>query len=76
MSDRDFFREVNEAVRQDQYRALWDKYGLYVLALAVLLVAGVAGYNAWTFWRQSERAICRRRVHAGRYPCRERRSQG
>ena len=55
MSDRDFFREVNEAVRQDQYRALWDKYGLYVLALAVLLVAGVAGYNAWTFWRQSER---------------------
>jgi hypothetical protein len=54
MSDRDFFREVDEAVRQDQYKALFDKYGLYVLGLAVLLVAGVAGYNAWTFWRQSQ----------------------
>ena len=54
MSDQSFLREVDEAVRHERYRALWDKYGLYVLALAVLLVAGVAGYNAWTFWRQSQ----------------------
>ena len=27
MSDRDFFREVDEAVRQDRYKELWDKYG-------------------------------------------------
>lgn len=54
MSDRDFFREVDEAVRHEKYRALWDRYGLYILALAVLIVGGVAGYNAWTFWRQSQ----------------------
>ena len=54
MSDHDFIREVNEAVRQEKYKQLWDQYGLYVLALAVLLVAGVAGYNAWTFWRQNQ----------------------
>jgi hypothetical protein len=54
MSDHDFIREVNEAVRQEKYKQLWDQYGLYILALAVLLVAGVAGYNAWTFWRQSQ----------------------
>jgi hypothetical protein len=54
MSDRDFFREVDEAVRQEKYRALFDKYGLHILAFAVLLVAGVAGYNAWTFWRQNQ----------------------
>ena len=35
MSDRDFFREVDEAVRQDRYRALWDQYGLYALAWPV-----------------------------------------
>ena len=29
MSDRDFFREVDEAVRQDQYKRLWDQYGIY-----------------------------------------------
>ena len=76
MSDHDFIREVNEAVRQEKYKQLWDQYGLYVLALAVLLVAGVAGYNAWTFWRQNQAQDGRRRVHAGRYPCGERRSQG
>jgi hypothetical protein len=54
MSDQSFLREVDEAVRQERYRALWDKYGLYVLALAVLTIAGVAGYNAWNYWRQSE----------------------
>ncbi len=54
MSDQSFLREVDEAVRQERYKALWDKYGVYVLVLAVLIIVGVAGYNAWTFWRHSE----------------------
>ena len=27
MSDDSFIREVNEEIRQDQARALWDRYG-------------------------------------------------
>lgn len=53
MSDRDFFREVDEAVRQDQYRVLWDRYGLYALVAAALLVVGVAGYKGWSYWQES-----------------------
>jgi hypothetical protein len=52
MSDRDFFREVDEAVRQDRYKELWDKYGVYALAAAALIVAGVAGFKVWTFWQE------------------------
>jgi hypothetical protein len=53
MSDRDtFLREVDEAVRQDQYKALWDKYGVYVLVLAVLIVAGVGAYKGWSYWQE------------------------
>jgi hypothetical protein len=53
MNDGDsFLREVDEAVRQEQYKKLWDKYGLYVLALAVLVVAGVAAYKGWTYWQE------------------------
>lgn len=52
MSDRDFFREVDEAVRQEQYKKLWDRYGIFVICAAVLLVAGVAGYKAWSYWQQ------------------------
>jgi len=54
MSDRDFFREVDEAVRQDRYKELWDRYGLYALGLAVLIIAGVAGFKAWTYWRDHQ----------------------
>jgi hypothetical protein len=50
MSDRDFFREVDEAVRQDRYKDLWDKYGVYALVAAALIVAGVAGFKVWSFW--------------------------
>ncbi len=55
MSDGDIFREVDEAIRHDQLKSLWDKYGFLVLAVAVLIVAGVAGYKGWTYW-QAERA--------------------
>jgi len=54
MSDRDFFREVDEAVRQDRYNELWDKYGVYALAAAALIVAGVAGFKVWSYWQEQK----------------------
>jgi hypothetical protein len=53
MSDQ-FFREVEEAVRQDRYKKLWDQYGVYALGAAALLVIGVAGYQGWNFWQQRQ----------------------
>src|SRR5262249_43654110 len=52
MSDRDFFREVDDAVRQDRYKELWDKYGVYALAAAALIVVGVAGFKLWSHWQE------------------------
>ena len=51
MSDDSFFREVDEAVRHEQYKALWDKYGISILILVGALIAGVAAYKGWTFWQ-------------------------
>ncbi len=51
MSDDSFIREVNDEIRQDQARALWDRYGPLALGIAVLVVlatAGFVGYNYWT----------------------------
>src|SRR5215470_1637769 len=52
MSDRDFFREVEDAVRQVRYKELWDKYGVYALAAAALVVVGVAGFKLWSYWQE------------------------
>ena len=54
MSDNSFFREVDEAVRQDRYKALWDKYGVYILILAAALIVGVAAYKGWNYWTERQ----------------------
>ena len=52
MADKDpgqdsLFREINEELRQEQFSKLWAKYGNFAIALAVVAVAGVAGYQYW-----------------------------
>ncbi len=53
MSDDSFIREVNEEMRQDQARALWDRYGPAALALAVLVVLGTAAFVGYEYWTNS-----------------------
>lgn len=50
-----FFEEVSEELKQDRYAELWKKYGRYFVALAVVIVLGVAGYQYW----QSEQTRAR-----------------
>ncbi len=47
---------MDEAVRQEQYKKLWDQYGIFVVAAAVVLVAGVGGYKAWSAWQERKSA--------------------
>lgn len=43
----DIFTEVDEDLRRERALKLWKQYGNYVLAAAVAIVAGTAGYVAW-----------------------------
>lgn len=52
----DIFREVDEDLRREQYKRLWDRYGGYVIGLAVLIVVAVGGYKAWEWWENSRAA--------------------
>jgi len=46
--DRDpILRELESEVRREQLAKLWDRYGLYAVALAVVIVLGVGGYQWW-----------------------------
>ncbi len=47
MADRTdtFIREVEEDLRREQFLRLWQRYGTYAVAAAVLLVLAIAGYK-------------------------------
>ncbi len=47
----DIFREVDEEVRREQLKRLWDSYGHYIVALLVLIVLGVAGWRGYEWWQ-------------------------
>jgi hypothetical protein len=50
------FNEVDEDLRRDRALKLWQKYGNYVIGLAVAVVLGTAGFVAWRDYdrRQAE----------------------
>jgi hypothetical protein len=48
----DIFREVDEDIRREQFKKLWDRYGIYVIALAVVIVAATAGVRGWQYWQE------------------------
>lgn len=52
----DIFREVDEEVRRDQLKKLWERYGIYIVALAVLIVAGVGGWRGYEWWETKQAA--------------------
>ena len=46
----DIFHEVDEEVRRDQLKKLWDRYSIYLIALAVLIVVGMAAWRGYEYW--------------------------
>lgn len=45
----ELFDEVDEEVRREQLKKLWDKYSIYIIALAFLIVAGVGGWRGYQY---------------------------
>jgi hypothetical protein len=46
----DIFHEVDEEVRRDQLKKLWDRYSIYLIALAVLIVAGIGAWRGYEWY--------------------------
>ena len=45
----ELFDEVDEDVRREQLKKLWDKYSIYFIALMVLVVAAVGGWRGYQY---------------------------
>jgi hypothetical protein len=52
----DIFHEVDEEVRREQLKKLWDKYQTLIIAVVVLILAGVGGWRGYEYWQARKAA--------------------
>ena len=52
----DIIREIDEELRRERLQKLWERYGLYVVGAALLVVLGVAGWRGWEWYVSREAA--------------------
>jgi len=52
----EFIREVDEAVRQDRWTAIWKEYNVYIIGAALAVVIGSAAGVGWQSYQASQRA--------------------
>lgn len=45
----ELFDEVDEEVRREQLKKLWDKYSLYIIAGMILIIAAVGGWRGYQY---------------------------
>jgi hypothetical protein len=45
----ELFDEVDEEVRRDQLKKLWEQYSIYIVAVALLIIAGVGGWRGYQY---------------------------
>jgi hypothetical protein len=45
----ELFDEVDEEVRRDQLKKLWDQYSIYIVAIALLIIAAVGGWRGYQY---------------------------
>jgi hypothetical protein len=45
----ELFDEVDEDVRRDQLKKVWDQYSIYIVACALLIIAAVGGWRGYQY---------------------------
>jgi hypothetical protein len=48
----DFFAELEEDIREERLYTLWNKYGNYIIGLALAIVLATVGYSLWNYFRK------------------------
>jgi hypothetical protein len=52
----EIFDEVNEELRREQLRKVWERYSGLILGAAVLIVVGVGGWRGYQYWQAEQAA--------------------
>ena len=52
----DIFQEVDEEVRREKLKQLWERYSLAIIAVCVLIVAAIGGWRGYEWYVAREAA--------------------
>jgi hypothetical protein len=52
----DIFHEVDEEVRRERLQKLWDRYSVYIIGAAVLIVASIGAWQGYQWWEGKKAA--------------------
>ena len=52
----DIFHEVDEEVRRERLKQLWERYSLLIIAVAVLVVAAIGVWQGYEYWMAKKAA--------------------
>jgi len=54
MSDDSFIREVEEELRSDRLKKVWDQFGAFIIGAAILIVVGTAAWRGWEYYSERQ----------------------
>src|ERR1700720_2185586 len=52
----DIFQEVDEEVRREQLKKLWQRYGNFIIAACLLVVVAVGAWRGYEWWETKKAA--------------------
>jgi hypothetical protein len=52
----DIFQEVDEEVRREQLKKLWDRYGNVLVAVCIAIIAAVGAWRGYEWWQAKKAA--------------------
>ncbi len=52
----ELFDEVDEEVRREQLKRLWDKYSIFIVAGALLIIAAIGGWRGYQYFEAKKAA--------------------
>lgn len=60
----DIFQEVDEEVRRERLKKLWEQYSGVIITVALVIVVGIGGWRAYQWWEAKQAAEAGRQFEA------------
>ncbi len=54
MSDDSFVKEVDDEMRTDQFKSLWNRYGIMIAGAALAIILGTSAFKGYEWWRDTQ----------------------